>query len=375
MQDVEFAAREVVVEREGTQRGTVRVVMTRAAEARVVLGGAAVATATATATATAATPLPGSTATTTATAKQMPHVVLFHGAGLTAKSFQAMVSALPRGLCVTAFDMRGHGGTTLEPETDLAIGTLVEDAADVLRALGMRGDVVFVGHSLGGSVATRLAVRMQESPSPMRLCGLVVIDAVEGVALGAIDAGRRVFADRPRFFDSPEAAVKWSLTHGPLRGYLSASVSVPDQLRKVVDPQTGKPAWTWRTDVLASSVYWEEWFAGLSNAFLSVRCPKLLVLAGIENLDTALTAAHMQGKFQLFVMSSVQAGHFVHEDAPGQTSSLLVEFLMRHVGVGAAAAVAGSGSVSASAGSRGGMTAEQVLARAKELRAASAFRP
>ena len=40
----------------------------------------------------------------------------------------------------------------------------------------------------------------------------------------------------------------------------------------------------------------------------------MLLLAGMDRLDTELTVGQMQGKFQLTVLP--QAGHAVHEDQP-----------------------------------------------------------
>lgn len=54
------------------------------------------------------------------------------------------------------------------------------------------------------------------------------------------------------------------------------------------------------------------WFTGLSNLFLSVKVPKLLLLAGTDRLDKDLTIAQMQGKFQLVVLPAV--GHVIQED-------------------------------------------------------------
>lgn len=55
------------------------------------------------------------------------------------------------------------------------------------------------------------------------------------------------------------------------------------------------------------------WFEGLSTKFLSLEVPKLLILAGIDNLDKTMTVGQMQGKFQLQVMA--RTGHVVHEDS------------------------------------------------------------
>lgn len=50
----------------------------------------------------------------------------------------------------------------------------------------------------------------------------------------------------------------------------------------------------WRTDLHASSPFWQGWYEGLSEAFLAVAAPKLLLLAGTDRLDRALTIGQMQ---------------------------------------------------------------------------------
>ena len=54
-----------------------------------------------------------------------------------------------------------------------------------------------------------------------------------------------------------------------------------------------------------------DWFTSLSSLFLSCKTARLLVLAGTERLDRELMIGHMQGKFQLEVISGV--GHMLHE--------------------------------------------------------------
>lgn len=55
-------------------------------------------------------------------------------------------------------------------------------------------------------------------------------------------------------------------------------------------------AWVWRTDLEASAPYWEGWYVGLSEMFLKLPVPKVLVLVGTDRLDRSLTIGQMQGK-------------------------------------------------------------------------------
>ena len=55
-----------------------------------------------------------------------------------------------------------------------------------------------------------------------------------------------------------------------------------------------------------------DWFKGLTNSFLSIRVPKILMLAEKERMDKELTIAQMQGKFRATVLHNV--GHYMQED-------------------------------------------------------------
>jgi protein phosphatase methylesterase 1 len=89
-----------------------------------------------------------------------------------------------------------------------------------------------------------------------------------------------------------------------------------------------KHKYTWRTDLAKTQPFWQGWFVGLSNKFLTARGAKLLILAGTDRLDKELMIGQMQGKYQLQVIP--EAGHFVHEDAPEKVSKTLVEFYQRN---------------------------------------------
>lgn len=61
------------------------------------------------------------------------------------------------------------------------------------------------------------------------------------------------------------------------------------------------PKYTWRIDLSKTERFWSGWFKGLSQKFLDIRIPKLLLLANIHGLDTALTVGQMQGIITLKV--------------------------------------------------------------------------
>eukprot|EP00667_Euglena_gracilis_P016471 EG_transcript_17245 len=240
-------------------------------------------------------------------------------------SFALAAKSLKQKARVMAFDFRGHGETVTSNDVDLAKDTLVEDVVRVLGALygGAIPPIILVGHSLGGAIAVWTAVAHPELP----IEGLVVIDVVEGSALESLPHMTAFLDRRPSSFPSLKRAVDWATTQGGMRNAESARISMPAQLVQRAG-HSGDVRWHWRTDLRSSEPHWRGWFEGMSTAFLELKGPtKLVLLAGTDRLDTALTVAHMQGRFQLGLVYGT--GHYMMEDKPTETAQRLLDFHAR----------------------------------------------
>lgn len=260
---------------------------------------------------------------------------------------------------VMAFDARGHGDTVTADSDNLSVDTQARDAANIIKALysEVSPSVVLVGHSMGGAIAVHTA-SLKLIPY---LVGLVVIDVVEGSAMSALSAMQGVLRDRPKSFESLENAIEWSVRSGQIRNNDSARVSMPGQVERVAttndtvntrtmgvmddtideegdvssskedDAQVSKHSqykYVWRIDLSKTEQHWRGWFDGLSKKFLSCQAAKLLLLAGVDRLDTDLTVGQMQGKFEMHILP--QVGHAVHEDSPNKVADVLSHFLVRN---------------------------------------------
>jgi protein phosphatase methylesterase 1 len=222
-----------------------------------------------------------------------------------------------------SYDMRGHGESRVpNEETDFSSATLAADAVEVITTLYADKipniNIVLVGHSMGGTIATRVAAgpvgdesaELQAKWNTLlpSIKALVVIDVVEGTAMESLPGMVDLLRSRPVRFNSLEEAIEWSVRAKIVRNPESAKVSIPPQLTEYsVDG-----SWIWRTDLLASESYWRGWFEGMSKRFLGCRAMKLLILAGTDRLDIDLTVAQMQGKYQLVVLP--MCGHTIQED-------------------------------------------------------------
>lgn len=265
--------------------------------------------------------------------------------------------------------MRGHGDTRTDDDDDLSAITMATDIGNVLAKLyedaPVTPSILLMGHSMGGAIAVHVG-HMKLVPS---LLGIVVIDVVEGTALESLQSMQSFLRSRPNFFKSIPNAIEWCVRSGQIKNVESAKVSMPGQIINCdtkmlatselpLDPSqeasTGmtnplsipedgeEPApamfqvpadvnakkYTWRIDLAKSERFWTGWFENLSDKFLDVPIPKLLILAGIDNLDKKLTIGQMQGKFQLQVLA--RTGHAVHEDQPHQVAETLASYLVRN---------------------------------------------
>jgi protein phosphatase methylesterase 1 len=174
----------------------------------------------------------------------------------------------------------------------------------------------------GGAVVANVASKQMLK----KIFGLIVIDVVEGTALESLVHMQTVLMGRPASFKSEAEAIKWSIASHTIRNIESAKISVPSQITKIKG-KTGE-RYIWRTNLSASEKYWEEWYQGLSEKFLSTRAPKLLIIASPDRLDKPLTIGQMQGKFQMEIFP--ECGHLMNEDAPEKLAVALNEFFKRN---------------------------------------------
>jgi pimeloyl-ACP methyl ester carboxylesterase len=136
-----------------------------------------------------------------------PAIVLVHGLGGAAANWIALAPGLARSRRVVVPELPGHGGSAplasapnLSPYADRVAGILERERIAKAAA---------VGHSLGGSVALRLAIRHSHLVGWVVLAGAAGISsrrraAIYGLRLSAlVQPGRRIAPYRRRIAVSP----------------------------------------------------------------------------------------------------------------------------------------------------------------------------
>lgn len=146
----------------------------------------------------------GRTLSAIAYGEGVPRVVLLHGAGLNAHTWDATVLAL--GDPVLSVDLPGHGDSSWRDDADYSPDRLAPDVARAIENWAA-APVVLVGQSLGGLTAAAVA-----ATRPELVNDLVLVDIVPGID-GSGPAELRRFYER-RSFASRDELVEHALSFG-----------------------------------------------------------------------------------------------------------------------------------------------------------------
>ena len=98
-------------------------------------------------------------------------VILIHGVGMNASVWDPQIAALSRDHDVVAYDMLGHGGSSLPPP-DASLSDYRDQLRSLMDALGLER-AHLVGHSMGALVALEFALA-----HPGRLSSVAALNAV-----------------------------------------------------------------------------------------------------------------------------------------------------------------------------------------------------
>jgi len=204
-----------------------------------------------------------------------PAMVLLHGIGGGGRGDWDMVAeSLADRWRVYALDQRGHGRS--EPCADYAIDSLVADVHGLVGILGLTRTVV-IGHSLGGVVAYLFAARY-----PQLVRALVVEDA------GLLYPRTPVPIQRP----DGELPFDWSAVLA-LRG------------------QIDRPDPRWREQARRVTV------------------PALFISGGPASYIRRETITELAQVLPRAEVTTIDAGHMVHQQRPAEFAAAVSEFLDR----------------------------------------------
>ena len=251
-----------------------------------------------------------------------PELVLIHGGGQNAHTWDTVALALGRP--VVAIDLPGHGHSD-GPAADAAINphSLAADVAVAVRALAPNAAGI-VGMSLGGLTSIALA-----GLAPDLVRRLVLIDVTPGVNKEKSKA-IAAFINGPRTFPSFEEILARTIEHNPTRTVASLRRGI---LHNAVQVDDGSWMWRYRRHEGGVGNTGEELperrFASLWDVLGELAVPALLVrgMRSRSVVDDADEDQFLEIVADPTVARVEEAGHSVQGDTPVELAELLREFL------------------------------------------------
>jgi len=252
-------------------------------------------------------------------------VVLLHGWACSAYSFRHQLPALAEaGYRAAALDLKGHGlSDKPTAAAEYSPDAMVRFALDAIDAIGF-GRVALVGHSLGGGIATHVALA-----EPGRVARLAVISAVGFGRIPFLPVVQRLpslLVERPIQNLTP----RW-LWHLVLHG-------VTGRLRPY-SPRDIDEYWAATQFPEFPIVLWRlvrqyGWTPLPREARARLPLPLLAIYGSLDRvvrradaapIEAAEAAAAVAGPAEVRIVAG--AGHAAQEEAPDEINRLLLRFL------------------------------------------------
>ena len=242
-----------------------------------------------------------------------PRLVFLHGGGQNAHTWDTVIVGL--GEPALAVDLPGHGRSAWRDDGDYGPVQNAETLQPVLRELAPEAEV-FVGMSLGGLTAIRLATR-----APDLVRNLVLVDVTPSAPQRHVDMtdaqkGTVALVEGQRIFANFDAMVDAAVAAAPHRDRKSLRRGVFHNSKRLDDG-----TWTWRYDSIRKG----GGFEGLWDDVPALTTPTTLVRgvnsAFVNDADAdefARTAPGFRG-----VHMVADSGHSVQSDQPGALIAIL----------------------------------------------------
>jgi pimeloyl-ACP methyl ester carboxylesterase len=246
-------------------------------------------------------------------------LVLVHGLGGAASNWAALAPRLLPGWRVLVPELPGHGGSEALPAAP-NLNVFADRLAELARGEGF-ARAAFVGHSLGGAIALRLAIRWPDSVSRLVLAGAAGISSGTRSAryaltiTGILKPGRRIAPHRRLVARS---AVLKSLVFG--RWGAADPRALPPE---VVDAFLSGPARHTDTVSAARALVRDDPRADLDR----VRCPSLVLWGARDNQlpvgDAFDYARRLRGRLRVIA----DCGHLLIGERPDACADAIQGFL------------------------------------------------
>jgi pimeloyl-ACP methyl ester carboxylesterase len=253
-----------------------------------------------------------------------PELVLLHGGGQNAHTWDTV--ALELGRPLLAVDLPGHGHSGRRQDRDYgpwrnaeAVASVIEQAAPAASAVA---GVDVIGMSLGGATLIRLAATR---PDLVRRAVIVDVTPNSGVrsrALAPADRGAVALVSGPPVYESFAAMAAAAVAASPARPRSAVERGVRHNARRLPDGR-----WTWRYDLFGDRPAAVSDHTGLWADLPAITVPVMLVLGR----DSPFTGKQDVAQFRRLLPAArvevvADAGHAIQSDQPLPLAALIDDF-------------------------------------------------
>ena len=262
----------------------------------------------------------GQTVSALAWGDAQPELVLLHGGGQNAHTWDTVALALGRPLL--AVDLPGHGHSGRRQDRDYgpwrnaeAVAAVIEQAAPAARGV--------VGMSLGGATTIRLAATR---PDLVRRAVIVDVTPNSGVrsrSMTQADRGAVALVSGPPTYESFAAMAAAAVAASPNRPRSAVERGVRHNARRLADGR-----WTWRYDLFGERPAAVADHTALWADVSAITVPVLLVLGADSRFTSADDVAEFQHRLPNARVEMVPgAGHAIQSHQPLALVRLVEDFV------------------------------------------------
>lgn len=240
-------------------------------------------------------------------------MLLVHGAMVTAHVWDFFSLEMRSPFHIYAANLRGHGDSGWAADGDYSRFRMAADLVGLIQHLDLR-ELVLIGHSLGGMLATLATAALRD-----RIRALILIDStlLPNPRPNALAA----FVNGPDTFPSIEAFAAHAAGFNPRRQPEQLVLSLQWNAREL---QNGE--WTWKYDPALRQRRAPE-FERVWAALEAVTCPTLFVRAGENSHVTEHAIQRLRTLPQIRLAEIPDAAHNVMGDNPVGFSREVRSFL------------------------------------------------
>jgi len=252
-------------------------------------------------------------------ARDAPPIVLLHGGGQSARTWDVCCLLLARRFRCLALHQRGHGDSDWSPDGAYAMEDHARDVYRLIVRLSLRRPLL-VGMSMGGINATEYATRHAS-----HLRGLVSVDVGPDVQFEAVDRLMRGLSAY-RYFTSPRDAAERLCGLGARRDPALLETTLSYNLRQQPDGR-----WTWKydprtlTELTTAQILDPR--QALWERLRDVHCPVLVVRGADSEIFSPTNADRFVRALPCATCATVpHARHSVQTDNPKSLAALIERF-------------------------------------------------